>query len=387
MPRIYLDHNATTPVAPEVFEAMAPYFTEAFGNASSAHAFGQRARAAVEEAREDVARLIGASPGEITFTSGGTEADNLALFGGTRARRERGAHVVAGAVEHHAVLHALEALSREGVAHTLVGVGPDGRVDPAAFVAALTPGTTVATLMLANNEVGTLEPVAELAPELRRRGVLFHTDAVNALGKVPVDVERLGVDTLALSAHKFYGPKGVGAFYLRKGTQVQAVQHGGEQEKGLRPGTLNVPGIVGLGAAARLARAELAEVAARVERLRDRLQAGLLERVGGIHVMAASAPRLPNTLNCCFDGVHGESLILSLDMEGIAVSSGAACAAGSTDPSHVLAAMGVPPALAQSAVRMSLGRGTTGADVDRVLDVLPAQLARLRGLAAETGAR
>ncbi|HVP38923.1 MAG TPA: cysteine desulfurase family protein [Candidatus Saccharimonadales bacterium] len=381
MSRIYLDHNATTPLAPEVFESMRPWLTEEFGNASSAHGFGQRARAAVEAAREEVAGLLRAAPGEITFTSGGTEADNLALFGAARLRRERGRHLVASAVEHHAVLHALEALQREGFETTLVPVTPQGLVEAGRFLEALRPDTTVAALMLANNEIGTLQPVAELGRELRRRGVVFHTDAVNAVGKVPVDTQALGVDTLALSAHKFYGPKGVGAFYLRKGVQVQPVQYGGEQERALRPGTLNVPGIVGLGAAARLARRELSEVGARLAALRDRLQRGLVERVPGVHVMGAGAPRTPNTLDCCFEGVHGETLILTLDMQGIAVSSGAACAAGSTDPSHVLAAMGVPAELAQSAVRMSLGRGTTEAEVDRVLEALPAAVQRLRRLA------
>ncbi len=387
MDRIYLDHNATTPVAPEVFEAMAPYFTEAFGNAGSVHFFGQQARGAVEEARDQVARLIGASPGEITFTSGGTEADNLALFGGARLRAERGRHLVATAFEHHAILQTLEALEREGFLVTLVPVESDGMLDPRRFLEALRPDTTVATVMLANNEVGTIQPLAELASELRARGILFHTDAVQAAGKIPIDVKALGVDTLALSAHKFYGPKGVGIFYLRKGVQVRAVQFGGEQEKALRPGTLNVPGIVGMGAAAELAQAELPEVSIRLTAMRDRLQAGLLERVSGIHVMAQAAPRTPNTLNCCFEGVHGESLILNLDMEGIEVSSGAACAAGSTDPSHVLAAMGVSAELAQSAVRMSLGRGTTEAQVDRVLEILPAALERLRSLAPHTGNR
>ena len=380
MDRIYLDHNATTPVAPEVFAALAPYFSEAFGNAGSVHFFGQQARGAVEEARDQVARLIGASPGEITFTSGGTEADNLALFGGARLRAERGRHLVATAFEHHAILQTLEALEREGFEVTLVPVESDGMLDPGRFLEALRPDTTVATVMLANNEVGTIQPLAELASELRARGILFHTDAVQAAGKIPIDVKALGVDTLALSAHKFYGPKGVGIFYLRKGMQVRAVQFGGEQEKALRPGTLNVPGIVGMGAAAKLAQAELPEVSIRLAAMRDRLQAGLLERVPGIHVMAQGAPRTPNTLNCCFEGVHGESLILNLDMEGIAVSSGAACAAGSTDPSHVLAAMGVSAELAQSAVRMSLGRGTTEDQVDRVLEILPAALERLRSL-------
>ncbi|MBI5837165.1 MAG: cysteine desulfurase [Candidatus Eisenbacteria bacterium] len=387
MSRIYLDHNATTPVAPEVFDAMRPWLTDEFGNASSAHAFGQRARAAVEEARAEVALLLGCGPGEITFTSGGTEADNLALFGGARSRRERGRHVVASAVEHHAVLHALEAMRAEGFEHSLAPVGPDGVTDPAGFLDSLRPDTTVAALMLANNETGALQPLAAVASDLRRRGILFHTDAVNAIGKVPVHVEALGVDTLALSAHKFYGPKGVGAFYLRKGVRVRPVQYGGEQEKGLRPGTLNVPGIVGLGAAAKLARRELADSGPRMASLRDRLERGLRERVPGIHVMSAGAPRTPNTLNCCFERVHGESVILSLDMEGIAVSSGAACAAGSTDPSHVLAAMGVPADLAQSAVRLSLGRGTTGADVDRVLEILPACLERLRAMAPGGPAR
>ncbi len=381
MSRIYLDHNATTQVAPEVLDAMLPYLTTEFGNASSVHGFGQAARGAVEEARAEVATMLGCGPGEVTFTSGGTEADNLALFGGARSRIERGRHLVASAIEHHAVLHALEELEREGFEVTLVPVSPQGVVDPEHFLAALRPDTTVATLMLANNEVGTLQPVAELAPELRERRILFHTDAVQCIGKIPVDGNALGVDSLALSAHKFHGPKGIGAFYLRRGVKIRPVQFGGEQEKALRPGTLNVPGIVGLGRACRLARESMLSAAPGVALLRDRLEAGLRARVPGLVVMGEGAVRTPNTLNCCFEGVHGESLILTLDMEGIAVSSGAACAAGSTDPSHVLAAMGLSPELAQSAVRMSLGGATTAAEVDRVLEVLPAALDRLRQLA------
>jgi len=378
MSRIYLDHNASTPVRPEVLEAMVPYFLEHYGNGSSAHAFGQEAKGALEEARSRVADFLHVAPAEIVFTSGGTEADNLAMLGGTEALRDRGRHVVISAIEHDAVLHAADELERRGFAVTRVNPEPSGVVAPATIAAAIRPDTILVSVMAANNECGAIQPVAAIGALCAERGILFHVDAVQAAGKIPIDLPAWQATTAAIAAHKFYGPKGVGALYVKRGFKPRPLQFGGEHEKGRRPGTENVPGIVGLAKACELASAELADVSPRIARLRDRLESEILNQVPHVVRHAADAPRVPNTSHLSFLGAEGEHLILSLDMKGIAVSSGAACKAGSSHPSHVLLAMGVPRDVAQSAVRFSLGRGTTEAEIDRVLEVLPAVVAKLR---------
>lgn len=384
MPRVYLDNNATTPVAPEVTEAMLAYLRDDFGNASSVHWYGQRARDAVERAREQVARLIGAHPSEIIFTSGGTESDNMAVFGVTGAARPKtssGAeHAITTAIEHPAVLYAVRELESRGTSVTLVPAGSGGVVDPDDVTQAIRPETVLITIMLANNEVGTLQPVAEIGRMARGRGITLHTDAVQAVGKVPVNVEALGVDLLSLSAHKLYGPKGVGALYARKGVQLEPLMHGGHHERDRRPGTENVPGIVGLGAAAELAAQKLGEDAPRIAALRDRLQAGILRRLEGVSVNGDASHRQPNTLNMSFEGLKGESLVMALDLEGVACSTGAACSSGSTEPSHVLTAMGLSKAAGRSSLRLSLGRYNTDADIDAALEAIPRVVERLRAL-------
>ncbi len=377
---VYLDHAATTPVHPEVAEAMRRCLLEVWGNPSSLHARGREARLAVEEARAQVAALVGAEPREILFTSGGTEADNLAVLGVARQRRGKGNHVITSAVEHHAVLHACEALAREGFRVTVLPVDEHGLVDPDDLRRALTDDTVLVSVMLANNEVGTIQPIRELAAVARERGVPFHTDAVQAAGQIPVDVRELGVDLLSLSGHKFYGPKGVGALYVRRGLRLDPLLYGGGQERRLRPGTENVPGIVGLGKAAELARQELEARAAHARALRDRLLAGLLERVPDLVLNGHPERRLPNNLNVSILGVEAESVLLNLDLKGVAASSGSACSAGSVEPSHVLKAMGLPEERTHGALRLTLGRGNTEEDVDYVLEVLPPIVEKLRRL-------
>ncbi|HMI30798.1 MAG TPA: cysteine desulfurase family protein, partial [Candidatus Limnocylindrales bacterium] len=349
MSRIYLDHNASTAVRPEVLEAMLPYFSEHFGNASSVHAFGQEAKGAVEDARAQVASLLNAAPGEIVFTGGGTEADNIGVIGGARALPFKGRHVIVSLIEHDAVRHAADALEREG--YTVTRVAPDARgvVDPASIAAAIRSDTALVSVMAANNESGVVQPVEQIGAVCAERGVAFHVDAVQAAGKIPIDVQAWQATMATIAGHKFYAPKGVGALYVKRGFKPVPLQYGGEHEKGRRPGTENVPAIVGLGKASELALRELAESAPRVARLRDRLEAGLMERVPNVIRHGDGAPRVPNTAHLSFVGAEGEHLILSLDMKGIAVSSGAACKAGSSHPSHVLLAMGVPREIAQSA--------------------------------------
>jgi cysteine desulfurase len=378
MMRIYLDHNATTPVRAEVLEAMLPYFREHFGNASSVHAFGQEAKGALEDARAQVAALLRATPTEIVFTSGGTEADNLGVIGTARAAAGRGRHLVVTAIEHEAVRHAHDRLAREGFEITTVGPGPDGRVAPAEVEAALRPDTTLVSVMAANNETGVLEPVAEIGALCEARGIAFHVDAVQAAGKIPVDAPGWRATTLAVAAHKIYGPKGVGALYVRRGHRLDPLQVGGAHEKGRRAGTENVPGAVGLGRACELAAADLTGCMPRVAALRDRLEAELMKRVPNVVRHGGAAPRIGNTAHLSFPGAEGEHLVLALDTHGIAVSSGPACKAGSSHPSHVLLAMGVPREIAQTAIRVSLGRGTTDAEIDRLLDVLPGVVAKIR---------
>jgi cysteine desulfurase len=376
MDRIYLDHNATTPLDPRVLEAMRPWLEGAFGNASSLHWYGQRARAAVEEARGQVAALIGATAPEVVFTGSGTEADNLALRGAVAAAPPPRRKVLVSAVEHHAVLNTAKGLSREGTAVTVVPVDSDGRVDLDHLRACLDETTALVSLMRANNETGVLQPVAEAAALARAAGALVHCDAVQAAGKVALDVGELGCHLLSLSAHKIYGPQGVGALYVRRGTPMQSVVRGGSQERNRRAGTENVAGIVGFGRAAEIACAELAQEQARLGALRERLQ-GLLLAIPGARVNGAE-PRVPNTTNVSFEGADAFAMLMALDLAGIAVSTGAACAAGAPEPSHVLLAMGLPEVLVQSSLRFSLGRSTTEDAVDRAAGAVREAVSRQR---------
>lgn len=376
--RVYLDHNATTPLHPQVLEAMMPYLTEMQGNAASIHSFGREAARAVDEARAKVAAAVGCDPEEIIFTSGGTEADNLAIKG--IADKAGKGHIITSAVEHPAVLEPCRYLEKRGFALTVLPVDSAGRVDPAAVAEAIRPDTVLVTIMTANNEIGTIQPVAEIAAVCRERGVPFHTDAVQAVGKIPFDVRGLGVDMASISAHKFYGPKGVGALYVRKGIRFERLLHGGHQERGLRAGTTNVPGVVGMGAAIERALAELPETSARVRRLRDALLQGILERVPAVAVHGDPSQGLPNTLNVGFQYIEGEGIILGLDAKGIAASTGSACTSGTLEPSHVILAIGVPPERAQGAVRFSLGAGNTQEEIEYVLEVLPPIIERLRAM-------
>lgn len=363
--RLYLDHAATTPVRAEVAAAMEPYLTRYGYNPNSLHAEGRAARAAVDRAREIVAAALGARPREIVFTGSGTESDNLAVLGAARAAREQrgGRHIVSTSIEHHGVLHALDLLRDEGWEITLLPVDRDGLVDPERFGAALRSDTALATIMLANNEIGTLEPIETLATLARGRGVVFHSDAVQAPGKIPLDAGRLGVDLLSLAAHKFYGPKGVGVLYVREGTPVAPVIVGGGQERGLRSGTENVAGIVGLAEALRLAVAEQPRYAREVGALRDELQ-GILAALPDVVVNGAGAARLPNNLSVGFGGLEADALLIRLDLEGIAASAGSACASGSLEPSHVLEAIGLEERYSKGTIRFSLGRGLDQPMVD-----------------------
>jgi cysteine desulfurase len=374
--RIYLDHNATTPLDPRALEAMLPFLGEEYGNPSSLHRFGQRTRAAVEQARAEVAALVGAEPAEIVFTASGSEADNMALRGAaTRAKPPRAA-VVCTAVEHHAVLNTARAMRDEGRPVAVARVREDGVLDLDDLAAKVDDATAVVSVMLANNETGVLQPVAEAARIARGRGALVHCDAVQAAAKVPIDVRALDVDLLTLSAHKLYGPKGAGCLFVRRGTPMAPLVRGGAQERNRRAGTENVPGIVGFGAAAALAGECLDAEAVRVAALRDRLEARLLA-IPGVR-RNGDGPRVPNTTNVSFEAVDAEALLVALDLEGVAVSTGAACAAGGIEPSHVLRAMGQSPERVQSSLRLSLGRGTTPQDVDHAADVGAAGVARLR---------
>jgi cysteine desulfurase len=379
--RYYFDHNATTPVDPQVLDAMMPALREVSGNASSIHGFGQDARLLVESARLQVAGFLRCEPKEVVFTSGGTESDNLAILGAVRAAASGRKHVVTTAIEHPAVLQTCRQLEREGVSVDFVPVGPSGVVDVAAVRASLRPETVLVSVMHANNELGTIQPVAGIAEAAHAVGALFHSDAVQSAGKLPIDVDALGVDLLTISGHKLYGPKGVGALYVRKGVEIESIQFGGRHERARRPGTENVPGIVGLGAACELALQRLAPESARQAALRDRLERAILDSIANTWVNAAGSPRTCNTTNIGFGGIEGEPLLISLDLKGFAVSSGAACSSGAVEPSHVLLAIGLSREQARSCLRISIGVGTTAEDVDRFLSVLPAVVERLRALA------
>ncbi|GAV24299.1 cysteine desulfurase NifS [Carboxydothermus islandicus] len=379
MERIYLDHGATTPLAREVLEEMMPYLTEKFGNPSSIHAFGREARKAIEDAREKVAKAINASdPGEIVFTGGGTEADNLAIKGIARAYKHKGNHIITSAVEHHAVLDACLALQKEGFEVTVLPVDEYGMVSVEDVKKAITDKTILITIMHANNEVGTIQPIAEIGEIAREKGIYFHTDAVQTVGKIPVDVKELKVDLLSLSAHKIYGPKGVGALYVRKGLKLEPLANGGGQERKRRPGTENVAGIVGLGKAIELAVAEMPEESARLTKLRDKLIKGVLDKIPYVRLNGHPTKRLPHNANFSVEFVEGESMLLMLDMKGIAASSGSACTSGSLDPSHVLLAMGIPHEVAHGSLRLTLGKANTEEQIDYVLEVLPGIVERLR---------
>src|SRR5580698_10458521 len=377
MRRVYLDNNATTPVLPEVLEAMRPYFAEHFGNASSIHHHGQETRAAVERARESVAALLGSRSSEIVFTSGGTEGDNLAISGLTRA----GDHVVSSTIEHHAVLNSCKHLEAMGCEVSYVPVDGRGLVDPDDVRRALRPNTRLITIMMANNETGVLQPVEEIGKIAVEADVYFHTDAVQAAGKVPIEVKQLGCDLLSISGHKLHAPQGVGALYVRKGTILEPLFHGGSHERSRRAGTENVPGIIGLGKATELARqalerGDLAGVAA----LRDRIEQTILSEIEATGVNGRGAPRVPNTTNIHFDYIEGEALVIALDLKGLAVSTGAACSSGAIEPSHVLTAMGLPPEIARASLRFSLGKQNTPDDIEFALALVPQTVARLREL-------
>jgi cysteine desulfurase len=380
MKRVYLDHNATTPVEPEVLDAMLPYLSAEFGNAASIHSFGQRARAAVETARESVAALIGARPQEIVFTSGGTESDNHAIFGIVEAAGGHEKHVITTTIEHEAVLNTCQALEKQGVSVTYLSVDRDGLIDLEALRRAIGPETVLISIMHANNELGTLEPLEEIGRIAAEADVYFHTDAVQSAGKIPIDVKSMRVDLLSLSGHKIYAPKGIGALYIKGGTRLRQLLYGGHHQRGLRPGTENVAGIVGLGKAAEMARTALAQDAKRISALRDNLEHGLLARVPDSSVNGARAPRTPNTTNLLFPGLEGEALVIALDLKGLACSTGAACSSGALEPSHVLTAIGLPPEEARASLRFSLGRHTTAEDIDFALEVVPAAVAQLREL-------
>jgi len=377
----YLDHAATTPVDPRVVEAMLPYFTERYGNASAIYTLGREARQALDQARAGVAEVLNCSPKEIVFTSCGTESDNLAIRGVAWMNRERGDHIITSSIEHHAVSHTCKQLEKRfGFNVTYVPVDEYGRVDPGDVEKATTDGTVLISIMYANNEVGAIEPISEIGEIARNHSIPFHTDAVQAAGSLSLDVQELNVDLLTLSSHKFYGPKGVGVLYVREGLELVPAQSGGGHENGLRSGTENVPYIVGLAKALTLVEERREEESQRLTALRDRLTDGVLSSIPHSRLMGHPSERLPNNANFVFEYVEGEGMLLSLDMQGIAASSGSACATGSAEPSHVLVAMGVPPSVAHGSVRMTLGRENTEEDVDRVLEVLPGLVERLRAM-------
>ena len=380
MRKVYLDNAATTALSPKVLEKMMPYLTDIYGNASSPHSFGQTARIGVEHAREQVARAINADPSEIVFTGCGTESDNTVLFGVAERYAKKGDHIITTNVEHHAILHSCAALEKKGIKVTYLPVDKDGLVTPEQVRDAITDKTILVSVMFANNEVGTIMPIPEIAAVCHEKGVLFHTDAVQAAGHIPIDVKAMGIDMLSISGHKFHGPKGVGVLYERKGIRLPSYIIGGEQEKGRRAGTENVAGIVGLGEALELAVTNMSETSARMTRMRDRLIEGIEATITEVKLNGHRTKRLPNNVNFSIKYIEGESILLMLDMAGIAASSGSACTSGSLDPSHVLLALGLTHEVAHGSVRMTLGDDTTDEDIDYVLETLPKVAHRLRAM-------
>ena len=386
MKRIYLDHNATTPLHPEVLDAMTPYLTNRFGNGSSIHAYGREARNAIDTAREQVADLIGAkSPSEIVFTSSGTEADNHAIKGLAELQRSRNAghHIITSSVEHHAVLHTCQHLEKHGYEVSYVPVDRYGRIHLDALREAISEATILISIMHANNETGTVQPIGEVAEIASAHDIPLHTDAVQSVGKLPLDVQELEISLLSLSGHKLYGPKGIGVLYIRRGTRLENLMHGGSHERNRRAGSENVPAIVGLGAAAQIAKKDRESYVEQLDNLTQKLRDGLHEELDGLHENGHPEHCLPGTLNISFEFVEGESLILRLDMEGICVSTGSACTSGSMEPSHVLAALGIQPQLAQGTVRFSLGRDNTEAEIDEVIDKVPKIIEQMRGMSPD----
>ena len=375
---IYLDHAATTPVKPEVLEAMLPWFTENFGNPSTVYSIGRTSKKAIEEARETVARIIGAEPREIFFTGSGTEADNWAIKGAAYAYMKKGKHIITTSIVHHAVLHTCQYLESEGFEVTYLPVDEYGLVSPEQVEAAIRPDTILISVMFANNEIGTIQPIAEIGKIAREKGICFHTDAVQAMGSIRVNVSDLNVDMLSMSAHKFYGPKGVGALYIRKGVKLTSFMHGGAQERGRRASTENVPGIVGLAKALELADKNMDEHNKKLIALRDRTIAEIEEKIPYVRLNGHREKRLPGNVNFSFEFIEGESLLLMLDLKGIAASSGSACTSGSLDPSHVLLAIGLPHERAHGSLRLTFGDGNTDEDVDCLMEVLPGIVERLR---------
>jgi cysteine desulfurase len=380
MRSIYLDHNATTPVHSEVLEEMLPYLKEKFGNASSIHSFGREAKVGLEYAREKVAKLFNCAPSEIYFTSGGTESDNLAIKGVAFANRRKGKHIITSSIEHHAVLESCKYLQKEGFEITFLPVDKYGFVDPDEFGKNIRNDTILVSIMHTNNEIGTIQPLNELANITKEKGVYFHTDAVQSAGKIPLDTEKIPIDLASISGHKIYGPKGVGAIYIRKGVRITPLAHGGHHERSRRAGTENIPGIVGLGKAAEIALRDMEDQYRHLKSLTEAFFKKLHEKIVDISLNGHSEKRIPSTLNISFKGVEGESIILSLDMKGVAVASGSACTSGSLEPSHVLSALGIDPAIAQSSIRFGFGRGNTMEDVDYVCEVLPEIIERLRSM-------
>lgn len=378
--RIYLDNAATTPVRPEVLQEMMPFFSEIFGNPSSVHFYGRKSKAALEEARERVANAIGAKKEEIVFTSGGTESDNLAIKGVAYAKQNKGNHIITSTIEHHAVLETCHFLEKNGFNVTCLPVDATGLVNPEDVRNAITDQTILISVMHGNNEIGTIEPIAEIGAIAKEKGITFHVDAVQTVGNVPVKVDALNCDLLAVSAHKLYGPKGIGALYVRKGTRLVSLLHGGEQERRRRAGTENLTAIVGFGKAIELAVAEMPAKAEHITRLRDKLIKGIMGTVPYTRLNGHPAKRLPGNVNIAYEYIEGESVLLNLDMVGIAASSGSACSSASLEPSHVLTAIGLPHEIAHGAIRFSLGRETTEAQIDRVLELLPGIITKLRAM-------
>ncbi len=379
MRRVYLDHNASTPVHPEVLQAMLPYFSESFGNPSSIHGFGRGAKEALEASRETIAHFLGVGPDEVIFTSGGTESDNLAILGVARAR-ERPGHIITTRIEHHAVLRTCEALEREGWAATYLPVDEHGLADPDDVHRTIRPDTALISVMHANSEVGTIEPIEEIARVAQEAAIPLHVDGVQSFGKIPYQPREIGLSLLAFSSHKIYGPKGVGALWIRRGTRMVGVQHGGDHERRRRAGTENVAGIVGFAKAVEIRQREMKDEAIRLRSLRDRLWEAIRERIEGVKLNGHPTLRLPSTLNASFKGIESESLVLGLDLKGVGVSAGSACSSGNLEPSYVLTAMGVPADLGMAAARFSLGRGTTTDEIGYVIEVLPGVVERLRTL-------